>query len=105
MRDSKTPENFPHCMMAPQIGCGRIATSCATCGFDRREARRRKELPLEEGPDGLMRKVVKRREASGQSPAERTRTEEDDAPDASSAPRSRGASPRGARGRKKETTT
>lgn len=34
---------------------------CDECGFERTESARRKALPLETGPDGLRRKVIRRK--------------------------------------------
>lgn len=38
-------------------GC-RVPGGCEGCGFDKREAERRKQLPLTIGTDGLARKIV-----------------------------------------------
>lgn len=42
-------------------GC-RVPGGCENCGFDKREAERRKQLPLTIGPDGLARKIVGRKQ-------------------------------------------
>lgn len=44
-------------------GCARVSSSgqeCKHCGFDADELQRRKALPLEELPNGLLGKVVQR---------------------------------------------
>lgn len=47
--------------MNEEYGCGATGRkACAHCGFNAREAKRRKRLPLELGSDGLWRKVIRR---------------------------------------------
>jgi hypothetical protein len=60
MGANELPESFPNCLMAPTHGCARMLKDCAGCGFDLREAERRKLLPFEQGPDGLWRRVIRR---------------------------------------------
>ena len=44
-----------NCIMG---GCAELMKNCKRCGHDREEHKRREQLPLEKGPDGLLRKCV-----------------------------------------------
>lgn len=50
----------PNCLMG---GCAE-PRNCENCGFDRKEAARRKRLPFSIMPGGIRRKVVRLREVS-----------------------------------------
>ena len=50
---------IPHCTLAAH-GC-RVPGGCDTCGFEKSEVERRKQLPLTIGTDGLARKIVGRK--------------------------------------------
>ena len=46
-----------------QHGCAShsyFREDCRTCGFFKKEAQRRKELPLVEDEDGISRKIIRR---------------------------------------------
>jgi len=57
-------KRFPGCMLNPAYGCTAGEKKCGGCGFDRAEAERRKRLPFVRGEDGLLRKIVKRKEGN-----------------------------------------
>ena len=61
MGNHKEAMTFPNCLMNPVIGC-RWPGGCGRCGFDAREAARRRLLPLEEDENGLFRKIINRKE-------------------------------------------
>lgn len=61
MEKHMEPGRFPNCLMNPSIGCW-WPGGCGSCGFDAREAERRRALPLEQGENGLFRKVINRKE-------------------------------------------
>lgn len=52
-------ENFV-CLCDEGKGCDARVRICGTCGFNSREAERRKNIPLTECGDGLRRKIIKR---------------------------------------------
>ena len=47
-----------------EAGCAQ-PKDCSKCGFNKREAARRRRLPLEQGPNGLWRKVIRRKQNEG----------------------------------------
>ncbi len=60
------PPKLPTAIIIPNCtyhinGCASPG-GCESCGFDKREAERRKLLPLTIGPDGLARKVIRRKD-------------------------------------------
>lgn len=48
---------YVDCLMCPGAGCA-WPTGCSKCGFDRKEAERRKRLPLILCEDRLYRKII-----------------------------------------------
>lgn len=53
------------CLM--EAGCSK-PKNCSRCGFNRKEAARRKRLPLMPGEDGLLRKVIPRKKEAEERP-------------------------------------
>ena len=60
MIEGKETARYPYCLYHPN-GCLLPSGACETCGFDAREAARRKELPLVLCEDGKYRKIIRRR--------------------------------------------
>lgn len=46
-----------------KVGCSADRKECRTCGFEAKEMKRRKKLPLVELKNGLRGKIIKRRTA------------------------------------------
>ena len=60
------PPKLPTAIIIPNCtyhinGCASPG-GCESCGFDKREAERRKQIPLDIGSDGLARKIVGRKQ-------------------------------------------
>ena len=60
-RNESTPSHvtMPNCLKGGCYWPGK----CATCGFDRKEAERRKAMPLVPDRNGILRKIVKQPES------------------------------------------
>ena len=55
----KTVKVYPNCLYSV-AGC-RGPIECLHCGFDQKEAERRKTIPLTRSKDGTRRKVIRQR--------------------------------------------
>ena len=57
-------QSKPNCLM----GSCTMGGDCERCGFDRKEDERRKKLPLTLCEDGLMRKIIPKRDGGEEVP-------------------------------------
>ncbi len=55
-------DTYPNCLYS-QSGCSGPC-ECLYCGFDRKEAERRRSLPMIRSKDGTRRKIVRKRRKS-----------------------------------------